>query len=57
MSYSLMHIVPSLLNISYDSSSKNNRRSNVEKTKLWDEEKRDIFINNLDGTKLSFEPW
>ena len=45
--------VSMVLNISHDSSSKNNSRSSVEKTKLWDEEKRDIFINNLDDIKLN----
>ena len=42
-----------VLNISYDSSSKLNSRLSVEKTKLWDEEKREIFINNFDDTKLN----
>ena len=40
-----------VLNIAYDSSS-NNNRSYLEKTKLWDEGKKDLFVENLDGAKL-----
>ena len=37
------------IHVAYDSSS--NNRSYLEKTKLWDEEKK-IFFENLDGLKL-----
>ena len=40
-----------VLIIAYDSSS-NNNRSYLEKTKLWDEEKKDLFIKNLADAKL-----
>ena len=43
--------VSMVLNVAYDSSS-NNNRSYLEKTKLWDEEKKDLFVENLDGAKL-----
>ena len=44
--------VSMVLIIAYDSSS-NNNRSYLEKTKLWDEEKKkDLFIENLSDAKL-----
>ena len=33
-------------------SSSNNNRSHLEKTKLWDEGRKDLFVENSDGAKL-----
>ena len=50
--YSDVHCAVSMVpNIAYDSSS-NNNRSHLEKTKLWDEGRKDLFVENLDGAKL-----
>ena len=51
--FSDVHCAVSMdLNISYELPDSLNRKCSTEKTKLWDDEKRELFVSNLDDTKL-----